>query len=308
MKKIVVTGPTSSLGLALINECVKNNIEVLALANKGSERISRISNSELVTVLQCSLDELLTLGNIMSDDSYDTFFHLAWASTSGDKARNMLEPQVMNIKYSLDAVDLADRLGCKTFIGAGSQAEYGRTNEILSEFISPHPESAYGMAKLCAGQMTRLACNQKEIKHIWTRILSAYGPYCQPQTVINYTLSELLARRKPSLSGCEQIWDFIYTEDVARALLSLAYKGHDGDIYVIGSGESRTLKEYLNTAKDIIDPNLELGFGEKPYTDTTVKHLACDIGKLKKDTGFEIKYSFEEGIKKTIEWMKDIHR
>ncbi len=84
----------------------------------------------------------------------------------------------------------------------------------------------------------------------------------------------------------------------------MAEKGHDGEVYVIGSGHSEQLKNYLCQIRDLINPNLKLGLGEKPYTPTTVMHLSGDITKLKKDTGFTPLTSFEEGIKKTIEWNR----
>lgn len=308
IKSIVVTGATSSLGTALIDECVEQNIKVLAIANSSSQRINRIPNNPLVKIVECDID---TYSSLVVDQmgSYDAFIHFAWASTQGDAARNMMTPQVKNIEYALDAVELAERLGCQVFIGAGSQAEYGRTDEILTEDTIPRPETAYGMAKLCAGQMTRLACKQKGIRHIWPRILSAYGPNCQPQTVLNYTITELLSDRRPSLSAGEQIWDFIYTGDVARALLFLAEKGQDGEIYVIGSGDARPLCEYLEVAREVVEKHVgrrvpELGLGDKPYSESTVMHLTCDISKLRSDTGYIPETSFEEGIEDTIRWIE----
>ncbi len=312
MDRIVITGATSLLGTALIDECIKQNIEVLAICNRNSKNICRITRHELVTITECELSELAGFQTEGQADfyGYDALIHLAWASTGGDAARNELQPQVKNIQYSLDAVDLAERLGCKVFIGAGSQAEYGRTEKVLTEEIDTRPETAYGMAKLCAGQMTRLACMKKGIRHIWTRICSSYGPRYQLQTVLNYTLLELMQGRSPALSGGDQIWDFIYSGDVARAFILLAEKGRDGEIYIIGSGCAKPLKEFLFAAREILE-KMEghelpaLGLGLKPYSDTAVMHLACDISKLKRDTGFCAEVSFEEGITRTIEWLKE---
>lgn len=305
IKKAYITGATSSLGTALIDICISENVKVVAFVNPGSTKIDRIQKSPLVKVYECSLEEMATYDiSMLDEDSDGIFFHLAWGATNGEAARSQLDAQAMNIKYALDAVDLASRLGCTTFVGAGSQAEYGRTNEVLTELTEVHPETAYGMAKLAAGQMTRLACKNKNIRHIWPRILSTYGPKYLPYTVINYTISELLNNRKPSLSGGDQIWDFLYSEDAAKALYLLGEKGHDGEVYVVGSGESRPLKEFLYEVRDVINPDLELGLGEKPYTDTTVMHLACDITKLKAHTGFCPETDFKTGIRKTIEWNK----
>lgn len=233
----------------------------------------------------------------------DAFLHLAWGSTKSTE-RNNLQPQVQNIQYALDAVDLAERFGCHTFMGAGSQAEYGQKEENLTEDTIACPSTAYGMAKLCAGQMTRLSCHNKGMRHIWPRILSTYGPCSPYQTVLYYTIRELLAGRVPALSGGDQVWDFLYLRDTARALLALLEKGHDGEVYLVASGKTKLLKEYFRLTRDAIDSTLPLGLGAVPYSPATVMHLGADIGKIKRDTGWEPTTTFEDGIRETIEWVR----
>ena len=308
IKSMIITGATSSLGCALMDECIKNNTRVLALVNPGSSNVKRIPESELITIKPCALSDMEKLKNEWTSamGEYDALVHLAWGATHGEKDRGQLYPQVDNVTYTLKAIELAQTAGCKVFVGAGSQAEYGRTNERLTENTPTNPETPYGVAKLCAGQLGRIAAREAGIRFVWPRILSTYGPKYLPYTVVNYTINELLAGRKPSLSGGDQVWDFIYSADAAKALYLLAEKGHDGDVYVVGSGKERLLKEYLKDILNIIDPEGKtgLGLGEKPYTDTTVMHLSCDISKLREDTGFEPSVSFEDGIKMNIEWNR----
>lgn len=302
MKSMVITGATSSLGVALIDECIRNQVAVLALVRPLSSNLDRIPRSDGVEIAECDLSDLARFQ--VPDKSYDAFVHLAWESSADASSRNLIRPQLSNVSYALDAVDLAERLGCKVFVGAGSQAEYGRTDQVLTEETPVHPETAYGAAKLCACEMTRMACREKGIRHVWPRILSSYGPKYLSHTVINYTINELLKGNKPSLTAGEQVWDFIYSDDVARALYLLAEKGNDGEVYVVGSGHSKLLKDYLCTIRDIIDPSLELGLGEKPYGEQAVMHLACDIAKIRNEVGFKPTVPFEEGIKRTIAWNK----
>ena len=100
------------------------------------------------------------------------------------------------------AVDAAAEMRCSVFIGAGSQAEYGRFEGKLNANVPTFPENGYGIAKLCAGQMTRIRCNQKGIKHIWTRILSVYGPYDGSGTMVMSTIEKLLSgARAPCTKG-----------------------------------------------------------------------------------------------------------
>ena len=155
MKKAVITGPTGAIGMALIQCLADNGIDVVAVVRPGSARADRIRESEHVSVVYCDLKELDRLPSLIEGGA-DVFYHFAWDGTFGD-SRNNMYLQNNNVKYALDAVDAAYELGCKTFIGAGSQAEYGRYEGDLNASVPAFPENGYGIAKLCAGQMTRIA-------------------------------------------------------------------------------------------------------------------------------------------------------
>ncbi len=305
VRRIVVTGPTGAIGTALIQMCIEKGIEVLAIVREGSARNSRIPASPLVRMIACNLDRLgeldgerlEALGTQVS--GYDVFYHFAWAATIGE-GRNDMKLQTANIEYALDAVGLAARLGCHTFIGAGSQAEYGRCGTRLSDKTPAFPENGYGMAKLCAGQMTRLECRKYGLRHIWTRILSVYGPGDGEQTMISTVIRRLLSGEIPKLTPGGQMWDYLHCRDAARAMYLLAKKGHDGSIYCIGSGQARPLREYIEILRDCIDPALALAFGAVPYGERQVMYLCADITRLTDDTGFVPEISFEEGIRETI--------
>ena len=303
MTKAIVTGPTGAIGVALIEELVKHDIFVYAVCRKNSSRIANIPVHKLIRVIECNLDELSTLAQKISSDC-DIFYHLGWMATIGD-GRNDTNLQLQNIQYTLDAVNAAHTLGCKRFIGAGSQAEYGRVEGKISPNTPAFPENGYGIAKLCAGQMSRIRCEQFEIDHIWTRILSIYGPFDGPRTMISSTIKALLDRNKPALTLGAQQWDYLYSKDAATAFYLLGMCGIPGKTYCIGSGQALALRQYIETLRNQIDPSLPLGFGEIPYGDKQVMHLEADISDLHKDTGFVPQYSFEKGINETIEWFKN---
>lgn len=298
--KVVITGASSPLGRALIDELLTHDIEVLAICRKNSERMKHIPENKKIKIIECSLNELSELS---LDGNYDVFYHFAWASTAGNVARDVIEAHVDNIKYTLDAVDLAKRLGCRRFIGAGSQAEYGRVNVRLNADVPTNPESAYGMAKLCAGQMSRLKCEQLGMEHIWTRILSVYGPYDSDKTLVMSVVKSLLSGNRVSCTKGEQVWDLIYSKDAAKALYLLGEKGISGKTYCIGSGIKRTIREYIEDIRDMINPGAEIGFGDMEYSSKQVMYLLADIEELVEDTGFEIEYSFLDGVSEIIEYV-----
>ena len=299
--RAVITGGTGAIGMALIAELISRNTEVLVLLKEGSNEQDALLNHPRVRRIYCSLEHISEL--LLSGEKYDCFYHLAWAGTVGD-ARNNAELQIGNIKYTVDAARLAVRLGCSVFVGAGSQAEYGVTREKLSSHTPTFPQNAYGSAKLCAGHMSRIACREHGIRHVWARILSVYGPYQSENSILSYAINQLLDGKPTSFTECKQTWDFMYSGDAARALIALAERGRDGHIYCLGSGKARPLREYIEIVQDKIDKDAVLGFGVIPYTQGHLMHLEADIGELVRDTGYVPSTSFEEGIEETIRFYR----
>ncbi len=307
MKTVVITGATGAIGRALIRTSIEAGYEVLTVVHRGSPRAEELARTEHCHVLFLDLDEydrgfeaLKKQG--ISLKNYELFFHLAWAAPFG-KDRENLDLQLNNVHASLSAVRFAKALGCNTFVGVGSQAEYGRVEGVLSPGTPAFPETGYGIAKLCAGQMTRLACEQLGLRHIWTRVLSVYGPYDRAQTLISTAVAAMLQNRETSFSPCEQMWDYLYCDDAAQAIFLAGEKGTDGQIYVVGSGEAFPLQEYIKKIATETGYKGEIGFGKRPYNEKQVMFLLGDITDLK-ELGFRPQVSFEEGIRKTIAWRK----
>jgi len=304
MKGVVITGPTGAIGMAIIKKCIEDGRNVLAICHRGSRRIAQIPQSKYVKVIEASLDEyenLYTDGR--PEDEYDTFIHLAWNGTFGD-TRNNMPLQVDNIRYTLEACELAERMGCSVFVGAGSQAEYGRVSEALTPQTPAFPENGYGMAKLAAGQMSRVRCEQLGIKHMWVRILSVYGPYDGEYTMVMSSLKKMLNNEETHFTAGDQIWDYLYCEDAADMILHLALQGEDKNIYLIGNGESRPLKEFINEMYEGTKCSARLGLGDIPYGTNSVMKLCIDRGCVV-ETG-KAKTAFKDGIEATISYIKNM--
>ncbi len=304
MKRAVITGPTGAIGTALIEYLEGRNVEVMAVVRPGSKRADRIKESRLVKKVECDLSDLSELPKLIEGES-DIFYHFAWEGTFGD-SRNDMYMQNKNVKYALDAVEAAAALGCKRFIGAGSQAEYGRFEGKLNDKVPAFPENGYGIAKLCAGQMTKVWAQQKGIEHIWTRILSIYGPYDGDNTMVTSTIRKLLAGETPACTKGEQMWDYLYSRDAAKAMYLLGLKGVNGRTYCIGSGNAVPLRDYIDCIITAVNPGAKVDYGAVPYSDRQVMYLCADIEALKEDTGFVPDYTFEQGIKETVDWNRII--
>lgn len=299
MKRVIVTGATGVIGTALINELINNNIEVLAFCRKDSTRNKNIPVNSLVQTIYCDLTDLAQIQNI-TGKKYDVFYHFAWIGTTG-AARNDMYLQNKNVAYSLDAVGAAKRFGCHTFIGAGSQAEYGRAEGVLTSDTPVFPETGYGIAKLCAGQMTRGYAHQFGMKHIWVRILSVYGPNDGAQSMVMSTINKLKAGETPQFTKGEQIWDYLYSGDAARAFRLVGEKGIDGKTYVLGSGVARPLSEYIEDIRKTVNPSVGIELGVIPYGEKPVMHLCADTSELTADIGWKAEKVFADGIASILE-------
>lgn len=297
MESAVITGATGAIGTALINSLISKGVRVLVLTREDSPRNERIPSSPLVKVMYCSLENL---HNLEIKERYDVFYHLAWGGTFGS-ARNDLYLQNRNVEYALDAVSAAKRLGCRAFIGAGSQAEYGRVEGVLKPDTPAFPENGYGYAKLCAGQMTRDLAHQLGLRHIWVRILSVYGPNDGDETMVMSAVRKLKNGEIPKFTKGEQKWDYLYSGDAAEAFALLGEKGKDGKIYVLGSGKARPLSEYIEEIRSAAAPDGRAELGAIPYGDKQVMFLCADISELHKDTGWKPVTDFKDGIKNVIE-------
>lgn len=301
VKKVVVTGGSGGVGLALIKRLLLQDIEILLFQRKNSERRKYLPQSSKLKIVYYALDELKQYTPTETD--YDVFFHLGWTNTK-KQFRDDLKKQEENVTYSCDAVELAASLGCHTFIGAGSQAEYGNKTVPLRGDLVCNPETAYGIMKLSACYATRFLCKKYRIRHIWLRILSGYGIYDNVNSVLISNILKSLHQEELAFSKGEQIWDFIYMDDIAEAMLAVARRGMPDAIYPLGSGEARPLKEYLKIMCDILGEDWTSSIGRIPYAENQVMCLQADISELTKDTGWKPQVSFEQGIKQVIDFYR----
>ncbi|MDD3174446.1 MAG: NAD(P)-dependent oxidoreductase, partial [Herbinix sp.] len=288
----------------LIKVLIENEIEVIAVVRPGSDRNHRLSQFHQLMIIEADISNLDMITKEKTG-KVDWFFHLAWEGTSGSN-RDNADLQIKNIQYTLDAVRLAEKIGCRRFIGAGSQAECGRTVQKISSNSIANPDTSYGAAKLCAGQLSRLVCGKIGIEHIWTRILSIYGPYDAENTMITSSIRNMLKGIDTSYSKAEQLWDYLYSEDAAKAIFLCAKKGISNKIYPIASGKAIPLKEYIIKMYEEAGGRGRLGIGDIPYSNIQIMYLCGDIRELSADTGFRPETDFKTGIKKTIMWCKQM--
>lgn len=304
MQKVIVTGATGMIGASMIEQMVSDNIEVTAIIRPDSKKRKNLIDHENISVVECDIDSLMTLQEKLAG-KYDTFYHFAWDGTYGD-SRNDAMLQEKNVRNTLEAVELAHALGCKVFVGAGSQAEFGFVEGELSDKIPKNPVTGYGIAKYTAGRLSAIMCEHLGMRQSWGRIVSTYGPRDNSYTMVMSSVIGMLNGERMSFTKGDQIWDYVYGGDCSRAFYLIGKYGKHGKAYTIGSGKSRLLSEYITAIRDVVNPSLEIGIGERDYYPNQVMKLTADISELTEDTGFEPEVTFEEGIRRTMEWYQGV--
>lgn len=221
----VVTGAAGFIGAAICRELLSRGWRVYAIVRPGSkaERLPHGHES-----LQLVEGDLLRTGEWQSQleaaaaagERFDSWIQLGWEGVAGS-ARND-DSQTSNVEAVIQSVRLAARLGCSSWIGAGSQAEYGQMEGRVDEGATEAPTTAYGRAKLAAGKRALEEAALRGLDGYWVRIFSVYGPGDNDNWLIPGLIRQLLAGDSPAMTLGEQRWDYVYIDDAAAAFASLA--------------------------------------------------------------------------------------
>ncbi len=293
-KSAVVTGAAGFAGVHLTEQLLEKGYDVLAVLRPASEHNARIDElsarfpGQLKMLVTDRDREKLSEKLSGSGEKYGLFFDLAWGGGREDR-----EAQFANILRTQDAVAAAKALGCRRFVGIGSQAEYGiKTGPVTEESLT-EPFSAYGAAKLAACHLSRIAATQEGLEWIWGRIFSLTGKYEPAGRMLPDLVRKLKGGETAYLSSCEQYWDYLDAGDCAEALIALGESGRSGEIYNIANGAYRPLKDYVEELRREDHPG-SVVYGEKakPFVS-----LQPNVSKLKADTGWEPRVSFRESVR-----------
>lgn len=301
MKNVIVTGANGFIGSTLVNNLLKNGIKVIAIDISFAS--SYIPDGELVTKIESDLYEIEKLKSLIPASEYDAMYHLAWTGVNGpDKANPTI--QLNNIQLGINCANLSKALGVKKFLCAGTVAEQAVNS--LPYLTKTNGGMMYGVAKHCAHIMLENYCKNIEQNFVWMQFSNIYGVGNKTGNLVSYTLGELMAGKEATFGPAIQPYDFIYIDDLMEAVYRLgAYETKEATYY-IGSGSPRLLKEYLIQIGELSGFEDKVCIGIRPDDGIKYEFSMFNIDTLRKDIGEYVTVSFEDGIKKTIEWMKSL--
>ncbi len=304
MKKAIVTGANGFIGTALCRELSLQGVQVIAVVRNGAENVEEIKGISNLSVVYCDLSEFYNLSAYIKDRDVDVMYHLAWMGSAGALRSNQ-NVQINNLRYTCDTVKACADLNCKRFVFAASIMEYEIQAAMATE-ETPDINTLYSSAKVAADYMARTIAGSLGVEYIRAVISNIYGIGEKSPRLLNTSIRKLLHGEHCAFSAGEQIYDFIYIDDAAKAFVAIGDNGKNNRTYYIGSQNPRPLKEFLCELRNQINPETEIGLGEIPFHGVSLTYEEFDIHAVEKDTGFLPEVSFADGIKKTAAWIREV--
>ncbi|GAB4849301.1 RHAMNOSE BIOSYNTHESIS 2 [Ancistrocladus abbreviatus] len=313
-KSILITGGAGFIGSHVCNRLVRRysayKITVLDKLDYSSNLKNLLSSQSCpnFTFIHGDICDSDLLHTLLVTHSIDTIIHLA-AQTHVDNSFGNTPEFILNNVYGAGV--LLDTVGAlhpqiRRFIHCSTDEVYGETDHGddagagKSEDSQLRPTNPYAATKAGAEMLVMAAKKSDRLPIITTRGNNVYGPHQFPEKLIpKFILLAMRGEPLPVHGDGSNLRSFLYCEDVAEAFDCILHEGDDGEVYNIGAKEERRV---IDVAKDIckfFGSTTRIEFvKDRPFND---RRYLIDDRKLRK-LGWWEKTSWEEGLKKTVEW------
>ncbi len=218
----------------------------------------------------------------------DAALHLAWEGIPDYSAAMSAK----NLIFSVDLISLLAKLGYKKIVCAGSCWEYGAKSGKIGEEFLPRITNAFAAAKDAIHNLGSYLAQEKNADFVWARIFYPYGPRQKPSSLVPHLIDRYSRGASPEIKNPKGGNDFVYMDDVARALVAILekHKNRQSHTYNIGSGRLTGVGEIVKKI---------YGAGFKNLAVRPVGFYA-DISRIKKEIGWRPVVDIKAGIKKTV--------
>ena len=331
MIKILVTGGAGFIGSAVIRHIIKNtehhvlNIDKLTYAGNLESLIS-ISDNPRYQFSETDICDHAAVEQLFSDFQPDIVMHLAAEShvdRSIDGPAAFITTNIVGTYTLLEVArkywqNLAEGKKSKfKFHHISTDEVYGDlegTTDLFTENTAYLPSSPYSASKASSDHLVRAWHRTYGFPVVVTNCSNNYGPYHFPEKLIPLViLNALDGKPLPVYGNGQQIRDWLFVEDHARALYRVATEGVVGETYNIGGHNEKQNIEVIKTICQLLDelePQLNGQSYEKLMTFVKDRpghdlRYAIDASKIERELGWKPQESFETGIRKTVQWYLD---
>lgn len=304
MKKVIITGAGGFIGKSLVEYLLKKNICVVGI-DINDNNLLDLKNNINFRFINASFENYDNLEKTINDTEFDIFYHFAWDGVFGTPFKDYAL-QLSNTKYACDAIKIAINLKCKKFVLAGTMNQFETLDYMTRADIEPRYTCIYATSKIAADMICKTIAFNEGIEFNSGLIAMAYGENNKSMMIPNVVMKSLNEGISPKLTEGKNLYDMMYIDDICYAFYCIGKSGINLKDYYIGHKKEdlRTFKEWMQEIRDIINPNVELKFGEYPEA-AKFDYNKINTHELYDDTEFQIISDFHESIIKTKNWLKE---
>ena len=330
MKKILVTGGAGFIGSAVVRHIIENtqdsvvNVDKLTYAG-NLESLESVENNPRYTFEQFDICDAKALARVFEQHKPDAVMHLAAEShvdRSIDGPAAFIETNIVGTYTLLEAVRAYwntlsnEKKVAFRFHHISTDEVYGDlegTDDLFTETTPYAPSSPYSASKASSDHLVRAWLRTYGLPTIVTNCSNNYGPFHFPEKLIPLMiLNALDGKPLPVYGNGQQIRDWLFVEDHARALYKVVTEGKVGETYNIGGHNEKANIDVVRTICQLLEelvPNKPKGVVKYEDLITYVKdrpghdvRYAIDATKINQELGWKPQETFESGIRKTVEW------
>ncbi len=326
--KILVTGGSGFIGSAVCRHLVGDlghsvvNVDKLTYAASPAS-VSALATSDRYRFYQQDICDRATMEKILGDEAVDAVMHLAAEShvdRSIDGPGAFMQTNIMGTFLLLQATRSyydslpKSRQNPFRFHHISTDEVFGELpldGSLFHEASAYAPKSPYSASKAASDHLVRAWHETYGLPIVLTNCSNNYGPYHFPEKLIPLMIINAIeGKRLPVYGAGNNIRDWLYVEDHARALALVLQNGKIGESYNIGSNSERSNLDVVHAIADRLDTIMPLASGaarrslveyvaDRPGHDL---RYAIDASKIKRELGWQPRETFESGLEKTIAW------
>lgn len=305
---VLVTGGAGFIGSHITDALVGRGDRVRVLDNLSTGKLSNLAAvRDRIEFIEADLNDEAAVTRAVA--GVDCIFHEAALASVPRSVERPLETNAACVTGTLALLDAASRAGVRRIVYAGSSSAYGdQPTSSKRETDLPLPISPYGAAKIAAELYCHAFAAMKKIETVTLRYFNVFGPRQDPNSeysaVIPKFITLLLSGRQPTVFGDGlQSRDFTFVGDVvAGNLLAADAPGISGRVLNCAAGRSVTLLQLLDVLSRLLSTPAKAIFA--PPRPGDVRESLADITLARKFLDFEPQISFEEGLRRSIDYYK----
>ncbi len=311
---LLVTGAMGHVGLEVVRHAAATGAAVIAQYRTTFRDRDARTLGDNVTWVSCDLADPLALAALCNSHPIDACIHSAAVANEKEARPQPLGAINTNMGATANLLDTMRRQNWKRFLlvstGSVFQNSTDPSKPILED-AAPYVTNIYSTTKYCAELLTSMYRTQFDLSAASVRVSWVYGPPLvtddPPRGPIPAFLKSALAGTPITLpSGADFAASFTYVGDVAAGLVAAwRAKTLNHDIYHLGSGKNYTAREVADAVRAAVPGAvIELGAGTEPWTLHTRMRGPLAGDRLRKDAGFSIGYSLDQGVRAFSDWMR----